>query len=63
MQALFNILVLGDVSGLSDTDWKEEEEEEEASSSSPKQIMHSTNTLEHALISWNVWYMTMYSWN
>ena len=27
-----------------------EEEEEEASSNSPKQIMHSTNTFEHALI-------------
>ena len=27
----------------------EEEEEEEAFSSSPKQIMHSTNILEHAL--------------
>ena len=26
-----------------------EEEEEEAFSSSPKQIMHSTNILEHAL--------------
>jgi hypothetical protein len=27
-----------------------EEEEEEASLSSPKQIIHRTNTLEHALI-------------
>ena len=29
----------------------QKEEEEEASSSSPKQIMHSTNILEHTLIS------------
>ena len=29
---------------------EKEEDEEEASSNSPKQIMHSTNTLEPALI-------------
>jgi hypothetical protein len=29
---------------------EEEEEEEEASSNSPKQVMHSTNILEHAPI-------------
>jgi hypothetical protein len=34
---------------------EEEEEEEEACSSSPKLIMHSTNTLKHALI-----YLEMY---
>ena len=51
MQVLFSLRVLGDALGASGVDWiKEEEEEEETSSSSPKQIMHSTNTLEHALI-------------
>ena len=49
MHALFRFLVLGDVFGVSDI---EEEEEEEASPSSLKQFMHSTNTLERALILW-----------
>ena len=43
-------LNLGDVLGFNGTNWKEEEEEEEASLGSPKQIMYSTNTLEHTLI-------------
>ena len=47
MQALFGFLALG-----MSHEWavSKEEEEEEASSSSPKQIIHFTNTLEHAHI-------------
>ena len=45
MQALFSFLVLGDASGMSGVSCKEE-----ASLSLPRQSMHSTNTLEHALI-------------
>ena len=47
MQALFNSLVLWDASWVSGANWKEVEE---TSLSSPKQIMHSTNALEHSLL-------------
>ena len=39
--------MLGDASRVSGTNWKEDEE---ASASSLKQVMHSTNALEHTLI-------------
>jgi hypothetical protein len=50
MQALLNFLVSGYALGLTCANSKEDDEEEEASSNSPKQVMHSTNTLEHVLI-------------
>ena len=45
MQVIVTFLILGDALGVSSAIWKEE-----APLSSPKQIMHFTNTLEHALI-------------
>ena len=48
MQALFGFLMLGDTLGLSAANWKEEDET--SSSSWPRQITHSTNIVEHALI-------------
>ena len=61
MQVLFDFWVLKDASGMSGAKEEGEEEEEAASSSSPKEFMHSTNTLEHTLIIVNVWYLSMYS--
>ena len=46
VQALFSCLVLRDASRVSGADCKQDE----TSSSSLKQTMHSTNTLEHALV-------------
>ncbi len=43
--------MVANASGVIGDDWEEEEEEEEeVFSSSSKQVMHFTNTLEHALI-------------
>ena len=56
MQALFKSLLLGDALRVSGANRKEEEETkeeeggEETSLNSTRQIMHSTNTLEHASI-------------
>lgn len=48
MQALFNLLLLGDARDQVAPTQKEEGEE--TSSSSPKQITHSTKTVEYTLV-------------